>query len=263
MTPRQPTHDDKKPISIEKLLEWTFGAERAELDPKRGHMVRIPRHLGYRSFQDVLNQTAILGCRVDTSASGATFLAHESSRVHWDAESVAAVVGGLLEPRVAEAVYAYARAGTRPTWMPGATPKIEPVDVHTNPHGTFPKTEPASPSSFPGGVWRPWMEEASRSTKAARRAGLSESECKEENRRHLGRVTPIAYRPSAKEIERTRAAYLGWWNALHAIREALIDGSVLRSHRLINEMPPASPWLTDGAAPTLTESGARTDWRRW
>lgn len=254
---------ETKPISIEKLLEWTFGVERAELDQgvKRG--VRIPSHLGFRSFQDALNQTAILGCRVDTSASGATFLAHETAHIHWDAETVAAVVGGLLERRTAEMVHTYARAGTRPSWAPGAVPRIEPYDVHENQHGMQPKTEPAKPSDFPGGVWRAWMDDARKSAKAARRAPvtLTAHESAEASRKHLGRCTPIAFRPSAQEIERTRAGYLVWWNALHAVREALLDGNVLKSHRLISEMPPSMPWLSDSGR-TIVETGKRPEWRK-
>lgn len=253
---------DAKPISIEKLLEWAFGREKAELDRSRHRGVAIPHYLGFRSFQDALNQTAILGCRIDTSPSGATFLAAESSRVHWDAESVAAVVGGLLEPRTAEMVHTYARAGTRPSWAPGARPRVEPRDVHENQHGVQPKSEPANPSVHPGGVWRAWMEDASKSVKAAKRAPAPFTPHELANIRFLGRVTPIAYRPSQQEIDRTRAGYLAWWNALHAVREALLDGNVLKSHRLISEMPPAMPWLAEEAGPTIVETGARPEWRK-
>lgn len=252
---------DAKPISIEKLLEWAFGAEKAELDQSTRRGVRIPHYLGYRSFQDALNQTAILGCRIDTSASGATFVAGESSCVHWDAETVASVVGGVLEPRTAETVHTYARAGTRPSWAPGAVPRVEPYDIQKNQHGVQPKTEPAHPSAFPGGAWRPWMEDASKSVKAAKRAPAPFTAHELANIRHLGRCTPIAYRPSQQEIDRIRGGYLVWWNALHAVREALLDGNVLKSHRLISEMPPSTPWMKEDGSPVLVETGPRPDWR--
>lgn len=244
-------------ISIEKALEWAFGAEKAQLDPSTTERIRVPRHLGYGSMERALMEIAALGVRIDTSRSGATFVGAEA--VHWDADAIAAVVAGVLDRRTAEMVVAYAKAGTRPNWRPGAEPKIEPRDQ--DPNGK-PRTEKASPLHWLGGAWRRWMEEARRSKKTAARAPclFTPHEMTEESRKHLGMVTPIAYRPSSAEIDNARAHYLAWWTALHTVREHLIAGNTLRSHSLTKELPPAMPWQGDGTNP-IVETGTKPDWR--
>lgn len=258
---QQTVQRELKPISIERLLEWTFSTEKAQLEPPAGGQVVIPRYLGFNSMQNAMNMMAALGRRIDTSPAGATFLG--SDRCHWDAEAVAAVVAGVLDRRIAIMVAEHARAGTRPTWMAGAVPMVVPaVDVE-NQHGRQAKTEDAGPSAWSGGVWRKWMTEARKSRKAAARAPvpLTKFETMEETRKHLGRVCPIVFEPTRQQIDTARVNYVAWWEGVHKVREALIAGQVLRSHTITREMPPAMPWIASGEGPTIVETGTKHDWR--
>jgi hypothetical protein len=169
----------------------------------------------------------------------------------------------MLERRVVEMVVDRGGAGTRPTWMPGAVPKVEPADWVQNRYGRRPKSVPANPATFPGGVWRTWMEEARRSRKHASRSAvpLTRFEYSEEGRQYLGHCTPIRLMSMVQEIQRAREGYMAWWQALHKIREALVEGKVLRLHTLTKELPPAMPWRGDGEV-GIVETGPRPDWRR-
>lgn len=243
-------------ISIEKLLEWAFSVELVTLEPEQERGT-IQSGLGYASLQNSFLQMAMLGTRIDTSAAGATYLAGQSAG-HWDAETVAAVLSGIAERRVAEMVAAYARAGARPTWMPNATPRCVPAEVDGAGHA---KMVDALPTMFSFGVWRTWMEEARRSKRAARRFDLTTHEASDEMRNCIGRCTPVVMQPSHQQIARARETYLAWWMALHDLRDALMESGMLKSHSLSRELPPAMPWEGDGTNP-LVETGPRPDWRK-
>lgn len=258
---QQTIRQNQKLISIEKACEWAFGVEKVELEPPQERGI-VPSRSGYVSMQNALIQIAALGCRIDTSVAGATFLAGEAS-AHEDAIAVAAVLAGMIktgvvELRVAQMVAAHARAGTRPTWMPGAEPRCVPRD--TDGAGEA-KSVDAVPNNFRFGVWRPWMEEARRSKRAALRLDLTRHEASDEMRGFIGKCTPVTMLPSRQQITTARETYLAWWTALHELRERLIESRVLRNHALSREMPPAMPWDGDGTNP-LIETGPRPDWRK-
>jgi hypothetical protein len=242
---KAPESSNKKPIGVENLLQWAFGAEQAQLDPDMAE----PEYA--RPGVDmihVLIQRSILGVKVDGSGPGL----FGGRQVAWDADAVAAVVAGALPRRPgggvgreAEMVAAYARAGTRPTWMPGAIPKVKPLEIATHGPGRPPLTVPANPAQFPGGVWRPNM---------VKRKG---------RHRHEGYCTPIVYEPSPQQIASARAGYMVWWQSLHKVQEMLLSApEMLKSHRVTRELPPASPWLEPGQAGEVYEEGSKPNWRK-
>lgn len=246
-TPSKPLPPDLKPVGIERLVEWTFGDEKASLDPAASTgRFAIPKHLQMRTSLHAFAQMEALGVRVDVSAAGATFLASEAC--HWDAEAVAACVSGYFDLRTAQMIETYGRTGTRPNAMVGSEPKIEPEDWGSNAHGPlqFARAVPAGPNEYRGGVWRPEMQAIRKKARGVDR--------------FLGHCTPIVYCPHPGQIKSAREAYLKWWEALHQLREVLIDGQVLKSHRLTGEIPPAFPWLVPSET-EVVETGPRPDWR--
>lgn len=246
----------RKLLSIERFLEWAFSVELVQLEPPQDRG-SLPSRSGYASLWNSIIQMHVLGVRVDTSIAGATFLAGEAS-AHWDAEAAAAVIVNSLQPRVAQMLAAHAKAGTRPTWMPGAAPRCVPAGFD----GTgAPKVVDAKATNFSFGVWRPWLEAARRSKRAALRADFTKHEASDEVRGFAGKCTPVVMQPSRQQIETARETYVAWWTALHTVREHLIESGVLRSHELSREMPPATPWQDDGTNP-LVETGTKPDWRK-
>jgi hypothetical protein len=131
--------------------------------------------------------------------------------VHDDAETVAAVVAGALEWRMATRVAELARAGRRP-WLPDEEiKKCEAVEWHVNRHGRRAK-ETLLRTTIEDGKKVRWC------------------------------VCPVTYLPyDLDQIRSARNDYLAWWAAVHEVRERLIVGRVLRDHELSSAMPPAWP----------------------
>jgi hypothetical protein len=53
----------------------------------------------------------------------------------------------------------------------------------------------------------------------------------------------VTWLPHPQQIEAARHGYKDWWQALGWIREALIDGGMLRTVEVTGAMPKRSPWL--------------------
>lgn len=221
-TPAPITPADVKSIGIERLCQWAFGTEKVQLDPVAASgAVDLPRYLGYGSIWGSLMEIAALGRRVDTSPAGATFVARETVRAADDAEAVAAVLAGMIatgdiDRRAALTVVHHATIGTRPHWYEDATPRVEP---------------------------RRWKCAGESETE---KAGTIRYHDRGRWRTHESRYCPITYAPTVQQINTTREAYLGWWQALRQLREALIGGGVLKRHRLTGAMPAAMPWIEAG-----------------
>lgn len=206
----------RKRIGIEKLLEWAFGAEKAQLDPPGTFADSQP--FGVSTLY-ILQQRKLMGCRID---GGRGFIA---PAVAEDAETVAAVVAGALDWRMATLVAEYGRTGQRPIWLPDSEPKPEPrLGWFENQFTRRGKDEYAGPGVWVGGWGR--ISQLSRGRKTV----------------HESRIVPLTYSPSRQQIERTRADYMAWWSAIHAVREMLLAAPVLRDHELTGELPPSQPW---------------------
>lgn len=204
----------RRAISIEALLVWTFRAQRAELEPPRDHDRDRPA-VGTEWI--IFQRGAVLGCTIDCSRRVLP------DRVHDDAETVAAVVVGTLDWRMATRVAELARAGRRPPVVTDPV-RCTAAEWHENQHARWPVAAPALPARFPGGVWRPAMKD---------RKGRE---------RYEGYCTPVTYDPTPQQVAASRRDYLAWWAAIHEVRERLLAAPVLREHELTSDLPPARPW---------------------
>ena len=129
----------RRAISIEALLVWTFRAQRAELDAPHDHDRDRPV-VGTEWI--IFQRGAVLGCTIDCSRRVLP------GRVHDDAETVAAVVAGALEWRMATRVAELARAGRRPTRVTAPRAAPPPNGTRTStPAGRWPR--PRCPPGFP------------------------------------------------------------------------------------------------------------------
>lgn len=209
----------KEAVSVRELLEWAFASERAQLDFdefRRGPAVGI---------EFILMCQAQLGCKPD----GGGYSPRAS-----DAEIVAAVVAGLPVAqggkRMAVTIAELARARMVPDWMPGATPRLVPVEwKRGNQHcqGTA-RTDSA-------GVWT--EEVLVRNPKSAT-APIRRQ------RRHDLRYCPCRWRPSRAQISAAHRGYLDWWGALLHLQVALRSVGLERFD-VVDEMPPMTPWRRD------------------
>lgn len=207
----------RRDIGIQALLEWAFRDECAQLDfDAMG--VRASGY-GYASSTAAILQHEQLGCRVDGGGR---------SDPHPDADVVAAAVAALPEGcggrRMAIWVAELARAGMVPDWMPGAAPRVYPVDTHTNRHGVRAKTDDAARLGASG-----WPAQARRNRK-----GVVVQEAVP--------YCPVVVRPSARDIARSRRSYLDWWGALLDLRGTFAAYGGLSSFAVTDAMPDRCPW---------------------
>lgn len=201
----------KRVLGVQHLLEWAFSVEKAQIetDPLKAiGGVGLP---GIGMEYVLMERMQLGGIRIDTSIG--------RSLPHEDAEIVAAVMQNLPSARggLRMAIYMaeLARAGLTPDWMPGARPKVVPVDWKITKHGQFAQTEVVEVVKY----------------------------------RHRGRVTarevracPVTYSPSAAKIASSRRGYLDWWGALRDLRCDL-QCLTFRDHEVSDSMPPMQPWL--------------------
>jgi hypothetical protein len=199
-------------MSIEALLWWTFGDQRAELESPVDFECERPAV----GTEWIIFQRHQIGCTIDCSRRLIP------DRLHDDAETVAAVVAGALEWRMATRVAELARAGRRPPIITGPA-RCRAAEWYENQHGSGPVVVEALPSEFPGGVWRPEMK---------RRRGRE---------RYEGYCTPVTYDPTPQQVAASHTEYLAWWAALHEVRERLLVARVLRDRELTGVMPPMWP----------------------
>lgn len=204
-------------VSIRALLEWAFRVERASVDfGPAVDIVNPPRTVG---MEFILIERARLGCQVDGGGR---------SSIHPDADTVASAVAALPEScggqRMAIWIAELAREGAEPDWMPGARPRLEPVEMHINQHGSVPATADAALLGSSG--W-PAIKRVSR-----------------KGRIHLEPVlfTPCHWPVRAETIAAARRRWLEWCLALLALRTSFQVYGGLTAFRLTDEMPPHQPW---------------------
>ena len=204
-------------VSIRQLLEWAFRVERASVDfGPAADIVNPPRTVG---MEFILIERARLGCQVDGGGRSA---------IHPDADTVASAVAALPEAnggrRMAIWIAELAREGAEPDWMPGARPRLEPVEWFTNRHGRFPVTADAACLGARG--W-PAVRRVSR-----------------KGRLHLDPVlfTPCHWPVRAETLAAARRRWLDWCMALLTLRTSFQVYGGLTAFRLTDEMPPFQPW---------------------
>lgn len=211
------TRSAPRSVSIRQLLEWAFRVERASVDfGPAADIVNPPRTVG---MEFILIERARLGCQVDGGGR---------SNTHPDADTVASAVAALPEAnggrRMAIWIAELAREGAEPDWMPGARPRLEPVEMHINQFGQTPATADAAILGARG--WQP--------TRRVSRKG----------RQHLDPVlyTPCHWPVRAETIAAARRRWLDWCMALLTLRTSFQVYGGLTAFRLTDEMPPVQPW---------------------
>lgn len=194
----------KKWVSVQQILEWAFRREKVSLELPRAEEAMIGAGYGVGSSQRLV-QFKEIGCFVDGGGSSAC---------HEDAETVAALLGGLPDDlggrRFAIQIAEWARMGVTPDWMPGAYPRIIPAAFHTNRHGEHAASVALEPdvSGWEG----------------------------------RSRACPITYLPTRQQIDMARRTYVQWRSALRDLRANLSSSRMLRAHELTGILPPMAPW---------------------
>ncbi|QQA43944.1 hypothetical protein [Pelagovum pacificum] len=200
-------------MSVQQALEWAFRREKVHLELPDNRPAE-ERGFGFGMEHVLIERAKLGGVRIDTSIG--------RSEPHEDAEAIAGILAGLpglLGGRfVAIKVAECARTGLTPDWMPGATPKLVPLD---------------------------WTRR--RPGEVASSQALEEIEVRYRGRRRRRVInwTPCEYAPSWSTIAHARAVYRDWWFALSHVRRALQSSSVLRHTNINDLMPPQQPWGQD------------------
>lgn len=214
---RTPVRDkiEPEPLSIEALLQWAFGVERARVEFDD----HLPGALPGRSAEWlVMRQGAMLGRDgrpVQIDGGGYTPPPD-------DAQMVAGLVSALPEARGGRAMAALivdcAVARRRPDALVGVVPRVEP------------KT----------------MRRTSKGLRAGQeQIGWAQGRDRFERLRPVPVMwCPVVYSPPPAKIASMRRGYLQWWGALLHLRVQI--GAVgLRRWVVTDEMPDQTPWKNE------------------
>lgn len=205
----------REPVSVLDLLTWAFSVERVSLDfedvaPRRVDPIYA------------MMRQAELGARIDGGGW--------SPRAT-DAEIVAGLVAALPAAqggrRMAVTVAELARAGQVPDWMPGAVPRLVPVEwKRANQFGR------GTARTDVAGHWEEerWIQNPRCAASRIRRV-----------RRHELRYCPCRWSPSRDRIAAARRFYLDWWGALLHL-QAAFRAADLGCFEVTQSMPPLTPW---------------------
>jgi len=188
----------RKDVTIVELLRWAYQDEQIDAMSRPGG---VWLGGGVDSLTMVAERKA-LGCRVDGGGYGVY-------RTHPDAEAVHEAVRRLPGRQVG-LVIRHAKAGTRPDWMPGAAPRVEPV---RRPNGKV-------------------VIERDR------------------HRHHKAPWCPFRIDPLPEHIAMMRAIYVEWWHALAALadRNAPVGRALterLERHNILPFCEPKAPWIVE------------------
>lgn len=196
-------------MSIQRALEWAFGAEKAQIDFDQTGAHEFDR-IGVDPLWRGM-QLAILGTAVD---GGGT------SDPHPDAQIIASVVESVLPRRMALTVAELARAGRPPDWNVDAAPRVVPANWIMREDGTW-EGETRDTQLY---QWR---------------------DSKYRQRQFQGRICPVRYVGGAPAIGAARRAYLDWYGALLELMPHLSAEGVLHSVKISRVLPPMTPWIVD------------------
>ncbi|MEP5730378.1 MAG: hypothetical protein ABJL67_13535 [Sulfitobacter sp.] len=198
----------RKEISIQRLLEWAFADEFAQVDFEDAGTL-APGYGGVGNAGRMADYGA-LGCRI--MGGGRSWPDHDADLV---ASAVAVLPEGCGGRAMAVAIAEWARARTVPDAMIGARMRCVPVSFQRNQHGVRPATE------FLGC-------EIDRSGRKAKRVDV--------------RVTPVHFTPTAQQLGDARRTYLQWRLALLELRNTFQMHNNLTRWVVTNKMPPTAPW---------------------
>ncbi|PQO23096.1 hypothetical protein C2I36_09510 [Rhodobacteraceae bacterium WD3A24] len=207
----------KRHVTIQQALEWAFRRELASLELPRPTEDREGFGFG---MEYIIIERARLGTHID----GGGPRGGRGSCPHEDAEVIAAAVSNLPDSlggkRMAIRIAELARAGMAPDWMPGAIPRIVPVEKHENQYG-----------------WRSGTEVVG--TVRYRDRGRGKGRLREVE----VRACPVTLSPDPRRIDAVRLFYTAWREALVYLAGALREGGMLREHEITDGLPPGEPWV--------------------
>tara|TARA_R110000751_G_scaffold158881_2_gene264565 strand:- start:17100 stop:17765 length:666 start_codon:yes stop_codon:yes gene_type:complete len=203
----------RREISIQRLLEWAFADECAQVDfEDPGRLVQgyWPTGNAYR-----MAQRGVLGCRIDGGGR---------SDPDPDADLVASAVATLPERcggrRMAVAMAEYARARRVPDCMADARIECVVTDWTSNRYGRRAKTERIGTEI---------------EIRGKRRVSVPVLIC------------PISFSPTQAQIGAARRAYLAWYGALLELRGTFQAHQNLSRWKVTSAMPVMRPWTKEGA----------------
>jgi hypothetical protein len=198
----------RREISIQRLLEWAFADECAQIDFEDvGTLAQ-----GYGAVGNAyrMAQRGALGCRID--GGGMSYPDPDADVV---ASAVATLPQGCGGRRMAVWIAELSRARMVPDVYIGG-PRCIPVGWHQKRfEGRKAATEHVC-----------WMSEI-----GPRKVKRFES-----------RVCPVTYHPSLGMIAAARRDYLQWWSALLELRVNLGNYAGLSRWAVTEEMPVQQPW---------------------
>lgn len=203
----------RREVSVELLLQWAYSVEKVRGSPSWGSSDGRGQGFGEMA------ERAGCGC-------------------HPDALIVDRVVTQLSES-AAHLVRDHALACTRPDWRPGARHRFEPKIVSDKP--------------APEGSGFPWLGGAMWTHPDSCVCGGNTHLCDgRQVRKPPGfeavPFVPVIERDSPAEVQAFREAwYIPWRSHLEVIRDAFraqSHGAVLTAHRVIEALPPPTPWLS-------------------
>lgn len=199
----------RREISIQRLLEWAFADECAQVDFEDEGTLAT----GYGAVGNAyrMAQRGELGCRID----GGGF-----SHPDPDADLVASAVATLswampMGRSVALSVAEYARARRVPDCMADARTMCVVSDWVCNRHGWRAKTERIGTEI---------------EVRAGRQVSVPVLIC------------PVSFSPTQAQIGAARRAYLEWYAALLHLRSSFWSHQDLSRWVVSLDMPPMRPW---------------------
>lgn len=206
-------------MTARQALEWAFGIEHAQLDLPDLREVE-GRGFGFGTEYILIQRARLGGVRID--GGGRSF-------PHDDADIIASIVAAHPLPRMAIRLAECARSGMVPDWMPGATPKIEPVG---------------------------WTGSGRSHRAATAFAGYVQYQVHQRHPKNPARwitrkvkfeslMCPITCTPHPEQIKAARRGYRNWWEALNMVRGHLKKTDMLSTITITDGMPPRTPWARE------------------
>lgn len=198
----------RKEISIQRLLEWAFADECAQVDFEAEGT--LAAGYGYIGNAYRMMQRGELGCRID--GGGRSWPDADADIV---AGAVAALPEGCGGRGMAIQIAELARARRVPDVMVSAVARCVPRATRKNMHGTWSQTE----------VIERGVDCSGRKVK-----------------RYDVLVCPVTYTHTAADVARARRNYLQWRLALMELRQTFVIHNNLSRWVVSAVMPSRAPW---------------------